>query len=107
MTQAVKAIFEGVAEYISELRQSLEESGAVNVAQLDGKVKSLTAQINALPLEERLAYRSQIDELHEALRIFETELVTRKEALKEQLRGVSTHSKASSAYRQSNGREEQ
>lgn len=99
MTRAVIEIFQNIASYIHDLRSSLEEKGSVDVAELDDKLKMLTSQINALPLEKRLAYRTQLGELHDALLIFEHELIARKEMLRQQLQSVGTHHQANTAYR--------
>ncbi len=99
MSANVIRIFEGVSSYIHELRELLESQGTVDAAPLDGKVQHLAQQISELPLEERLAYHPQLDQLQEALTVFEAELQDRKEALRIQLSTVGQHKQAHVAYR--------
>ena len=103
MSQSIIAIFQGIASYIQELRETLERDGVVEAELLDERVHQLSAQINALPLEERLAYKDQLGELHSALKTFEEELQFRRQVLRKQLSGITTHSQANTAYRSSYG----
>ena len=102
MSVAVTRLFEGIASYIEDLRVSLEKEPAVDAGLLDEKVRYLTEQINALPLQERLSYREHLDQMQEALKVLEAEMQNRKEDLRKRLEGMQEHKQANTTYRAAN-----
>lgn len=102
---AIISLFEGVITFIEEQRQALQGNGVLDTTALDERVGGLVQAINALPVQQRVGYQNELENLQQALSAFQHELLQKRDEIRNQLGGVQAHRNANVAYRQSDKRD--
>ncbi len=92
-------LFNNVAKFIADSKNLLEKGGAVELAGLDKQVHNLCNQILELSSEDRIKYADSLQILLNELNILGQDLTTQREALANEIRYLSSHKKASVAYK--------
>ena len=98
-SKRTEELFAAIAQFIAESRVLLESDALIELAGLDVQVQTLCEAVLELSQDERVAYADRLQELLAGLHDLGEEMVARREGLAEEMRGVSKHKKANSAYR--------
>ena len=94
-----KEIIQNIAKFVEDNRELLEKGHNVEMAGLDKQVANLCESVLKLSDEERLEYADSFQELlHELTKLGE-DLNNRKDAIANEIRYLSSHKKASVAYK--------
>lgn len=96
---AQKDLFENVTKFVEDSKTLLASGAAVEMAGLDKQVQSLCTQILGLSQNDRLKYADSLQFLLNELKSLGEDLVTQRDALAHEIRYLSSHKKASVAYK--------
>jgi hypothetical protein len=94
-----EALFDGIAQFIAESRALLDANKMLELSGLDDHVQSLCDAVLQLSQEDRLKYADRLQFLLGDLKALGDNMVEKREVLAEEMRHVSHHKKASTAYR--------
>lgn len=92
-------LFEDVAKFVEDSRILISNGAAVELDGLDKQVQNLCAKVLELSPEERKKYADLLHELLGELKILGDDLLIKKETLAHEIRYLSSHKKASIAYK--------
>lgn len=92
-------LFGDVAKFVKNSRALLSEGADLELGGLDIQVQNLCAMVLQLSPEERNKHAGLLQELLCELKILGDDLLIRKEALAHEIRYLSSHKKASVAYK--------
>ena len=96
---AEKDLFENVTKFVEDSKTLLASGAEVEMAGLDKQVQNLCLQILGLSQDDRLKYADSLQFLLNELKSLGEDLVTQREALAHEIRYLSSHKKASVAYK--------
>ena len=94
-----KALFSGISQFVSESHALLKQGAIMELAGLDERVQQLCMEVVKLSEEERVRCAGDLDRLHAELTELGAALASHRDALAGDMRGLSEHRKANSAYR--------
>ena len=94
-----EALFDKIAAFIAESRELLEAGKMLELAGLDDHVHSLCEAVLQLSQDERLQYAGRLQHLLGELKTLGESMVEKRDAMAEEIRHMSHHKKASTAYR--------
>jgi hypothetical protein len=103
---AQQDLFENVAKFVQDSKTLIAKGAMVEMAGLDKQVHSLCEQILQLSQEDRLKYADMLQDLLTQLKILGEDLVRQREALAHEIRYLSSHKKASVAYKTADSKAE-
>ncbi|MEQ1790628.1 MAG: hypothetical protein ABL857_09320 [Rickettsiales bacterium] len=92
-------LFDDVARFVKNSRFLLSEGADLELNGLDTQIQNLCDIVLQLSSGEREKYADLLSELLGELKILGDDLLTRKEALANEIRYLSSHKKASVAYK--------
>lgn len=96
---AQQDLFENVTKFVQDSKNLIAKGAMVEMAGLDKQVQILCEQILQLSQDDRLKYADLLQDLLTQLRVLGEDLVTQREALAHEIRYLSSHKKASVAYK--------
>ena len=94
-----QALFKEIEGFVAESRSLLQQGALMELAGLDDHVRSLCEEVLALSQEERLRYAGELQTLFDALKGLGEDMAAQRDAMAGDIRNLSTHRKASVAYR--------
>ncbi len=92
-------LFNGIAQFVSDSQALLLEGGMMEIAGLDDRVRELCEAVLELSQEERVRYADRLQQLLGDLNALGEALVVQRDAVSNELQGLSHHRKANTAYR--------
>lgn len=92
-------LFENISKFVSDSRTLLDKGAMVEMAGLDRQVQDLCARVLQLSDIEREKYADSLQGLLSELTILGKDLTEKREALAHEIRYLSSHKKASVAYK--------
>jgi len=96
---AAEKLFDDIAQFIAESRDILESGAIMELNGLDEQVRSLCDAVLQLSQNERITYADRLQQLLGDLKALGDAMVTQRDELAEEMRGVPQHKKAHKAYR--------
>jgi len=96
---SAQTLFDGIMQFIAESRELLESGAVMELAGLDDQVRSLCDAVLQLSQEERVLYADRLQHVLADLQILGEAMVTQRDLVAEEIRSISHHKKAASAYR--------
>ncbi len=96
---STEKLFNDISQFITQSRELLEQGAIMELAGLDEQVRVLCDAVLQLSQSERLQYAERLQEMLTGLKLLGDEMVTSRDKIAEEIRGVSNFKKASVAYR--------
>ena len=97
MTRPEK-LFTDISQFIAESRALLDKGAMVELAGLDGRIKTLCGNVMKLSQEERIEYGAKLQTLLTELTALGDEMLAQRETLAKAILHLADHRKASTAY---------
>lgn len=97
--QDTKELFENIAKFVDDSRNLLTQGANAELSGMDKKVQELCAGVLQVSDDEREKYADLLQSLMDDLTALESDLVTKREALAHEIRYLSSHKKANTAYK--------
>lgn len=99
MDSAIQKLYDEVMRFMKDAKDAaINYDPLKDMHEMQHQVQALCEAINKLPLEKRVQYRDQLEELFGSLKSLEEELIAKRDSIREELSGVQTHRAASKAY---------
>jgi hypothetical protein len=92
-------LFNDISQFVSESRALLEQGAMMELAGLDERVKTLCDAVLQLSQSDRLVYAEQLQQLLAELKSLGEAMTTQRDAMADAIKDISSHRKASVAYR--------
>lgn len=92
-------LFENIAKFVMSSRDMIDRGAMVELAGLDKQVQSLCEQVMQLSDADREKYAGSLQWLINELNTLGKDLSVQREALAHEIRYLSSHKKASVAYK--------
>ena len=96
---AQQELFDNIAKFVEDTRNLLSQGKTVEVAGLDQQVQGLCTKVLELSPGECEKYADLLQELLNQLTVLGEDLTIQKEAIAHEIRYLSSHKKASAAYK--------
>ncbi len=93
------ALFDEITRFVDNSKTLLESGAFVQLAGLDDQVRKLCESLILLSQEQRLKHADRLQQLLWSLSNLEETMMQYRDAIAEQVRGLSGHQKANVAYR--------
>lgn len=97
--QDTKALFDDISRFVSESHALLKQGAVMELSGLDERVQHLCKAVAGLSPEESVRYADDLDRLRAELTQLGEALASHRDALAGDMRGLSEHRRANSAYR--------
>jgi hypothetical protein len=104
--QPAQQLFLEVEQFIAEGRALLDQGALMELAGLDEQVRILCDRVLQLSQEERLVYADKLQKLLGDLTALGETMAQKRDLIAEEIRGLSHHKKASTAYRVADSRDD-
>ncbi len=92
-------LFKNIAQFVLDSRTLVEKGAMVELASLDKQVAGLCERVMDLSDEDRVKYAGSLQWLLDELNTLGKDLAVQREALANEIRYLSSHKKASVAYK--------
>lgn len=101
MTNIITAqdLFKHIETFVVDSRILLGQGASVELAGLDEKVQVLCNQVLQLSQDDRVEYAELLQKLLEELTLLGEDMLKQKDAIANEIRYLSSHKKASVAYK--------
>ena len=99
MSANPEKLFKEIERFVADSRGLLGEGAVMELAGLDERVRLLCEQVLMLSGEERARYANLLDGLLNELKTLGEDLKTQQDAVANEIRYLSSHKKASVAYK--------
>ncbi len=96
-----KNLFTSIEKFVSDSRSLLSDGASVEMAGLDRQVQALCEQVLQLSGDDREKYADLLQSLLDELTALGGDLLKQRDALAHEIRYLSSHKKASVAYKTS------
>lgn len=91
-------LYAQVMQVIKDAELLVDEPEVPGMEHITAEVGVLCDEINALPIEQRVAYADKFKELFDALTDLEVKLALKRDEIGKMLAGTENHKKATNAY---------
>lgn len=98
MTAKPTQLFDDIAVFIADSRKLLDEGALLELSGLDSHVRALCEAVEKLSDENRLQYAGRMQQLFSDLQELEEAMIKMRDALGNDIRGLSDRQKANVAY---------
>jgi len=92
-------LFKNIAQFVLDSKNLLDKNAMVEMAGLDNQVQNLCAQVLELSDADKVKYAGSLQWLLNELNTLGKELTIKREAIANEIRYLSSHKKASVAYK--------
>ena len=92
-------LFENIAQFVADSKVLIDKGAMVELAGMDKQVQILCERVLELSGEDRIKYADSLQGLMNELNILGKDLTQKREALANEIRYLSSHKKASVAYK--------
>jgi hypothetical protein len=99
MSRSPEKLFNDISQFVSESRAMLEQGALMELAGLDEHVKTLCDAVLHLSQSDRMIYADRLQQLLIELKELGEAMAKQRDAMAEEIRDLSSHQKASVAYR--------
>ena len=98
-SQNPEELFDEITRFIESSHTLLKEGAFVQLAGLDDHVRTLCESLIMLSQEERIQHAERLQQLLWGLNDLEESMMQYRDAMAQEIRGLSAHQKANVAYR--------
>lgn len=95
---SVPELYQQIVSLLEEASHNLQMEPDLELAPLEQAIKIFGQTLSSMPISEMLKYGQELTDLSEKLRMFETALLSRKEAIKQELGGLNQQARGIGSY---------
>lgn len=92
-------LFKNIAQFVADSKVLIDKGAMVEMAGMDKQVQMLCEKVMELSGEDRIKYADSLKGLMNELSILGKDLTIQRESLANEIRYLSSHKKASVAYK--------
>lgn len=96
-------LLDGISDFIAKHQDLLRQGALADMAGLDRQVQELCRAVGDMAAEDQARYAGRMQQLFAELQALGDSLAAARDALAQEMQGISAHHKASVAYRTAYG----